>query len=472
MINAQTRRLQYLFCDLVATEIAVLLFDIYRYFVHESVNHAYVSLEQYLCYRMLLLSQICIPLMMMGLYYLSGYYNKIFVKSRISEIITTIKTAFFGTLIVFFVQLINDLSSDRVHDYMLFIVLFALLFVLVYLPRVVITSRSLKLVRTEKLSFPALMVGFASVPNLRDKLVSIQHTTGIRAVAYIDGSKTGEFCIDGCRKVQAHDIITQVRALDVKNVVIFQHPEGMEAVLPIIYRLLPEDVAVYILPPESDMIMSRMRQSDVTGEPLMEVSCTQMPQSTLNIKRVSDVAFGMLALLVLAIPMGVIALIVKADSTGPVIYRQRRIGFRRKPFNIFKFRTMRMDAESEGTPRLSSENDSRITRVGRILRKYRLDEIPQFFNVVRGDMSIVGPRPEREYFIKQIMDRAPYYTLLHQVRPGITSWGMVKYGYATSVEQMVERMRYDLLYIENISFAVDMKIILHTAVTVISGKGL
>lgn len=472
MINAQTRRLQYLFCDLVATEIAVLLFDIYRYFVHESVNHAYVSLEQYLCYRMLLLSQICIPLMMMGLYYLSGYYNKIFVKSRISEIITTIKTAFFGTLIVFFVQLINDLSSDRVHDYMLFIVLFALLFVLVYLPRVVITSRSLKLVRTEKLSFLALMVGFASVPNLRDKLVSIQHTTGIRAVAYIDGSKTGEFCIDGCRKVQAHDIITQVRALDVKNVVIFQHPEGMEAVLPIIYRLLPEDVAVYILPPESDMIMSRMRQSDVTGEPLMEVSCTQMPQSTLNIKRVSDVAFGMLALLVLAIPMGVIALIVKADSTGPVIYRQRRIGFRRKPFNIFKFRTMRMDAESEGTPRLSSENDSRITRVGRILRKYRLDEIPQFFNVVRGDMSIVGPRPEREYFIKQIMDRAPYYTLLHQVRPGITSWGMVKYGYATSVEQMVERMRYDLLYIENISFAVDMKIILHTAVTVISGKGL
>ena len=472
MINAQTRRLQYLFCDLVATEIAVLLFDIYRYFVHESVNHAYVSLEQYLCYRMLLLSQICIPLMMMGLYYLSGYYNKIFVKSRISEIITTIKTAFFGTLIVFFVQLINDLSSDRVHDYMLFIVLFALLFVLVYLPRVVITSRSLKLVRTEKLSFPALMVGFASVPNLRDKLVSIQHTTGIRAVAYIDGSKTGEFYIDGCRKVQAHDIITQVRALDVKNVVIFQHPEGMEAVLPIIYRLLPEDVAVYILPPESDMIMSRMRQSDVTGEPLMEVSCTQMPQSTLNIKRVSDVAFGMLALLVLAIPMGVIALIVKADSTGPVIYRQRRIGFRRKPFNIFKFRTMRMDAESEGTPRLSSENDSRITRVGRILRKYRLDEIPQFFNVVRGDMSIVGPRPEREYFIKQIMDRAPYYTLLHQVRPGITSWGMVKYGYATSVEQMVERMRYDLLYIENISFAVDMKIILHTAVTVISGKGL
>lgn len=107
-----------------------------------------------------------------------------------------------------------------------------------------------------------------------------------------------------------------------------------------------------------------------------------------------------------------------------------------------------------------------------MLRKYRLDELPQFLNVARGDMSIVGPRPEREYFIDQIVQRAPFYTLLHQVRPGITSWGMVKYGYATSVDQMVERLRYDLLYIENISFAVDMKIILHTAVTVISGKGL
>lgn len=472
MTNSTTQRIKYIFCDFIATETAVLLFDVYRYYVQESVNHDFVSLGAYLGFKMLVLGQIFIPLMMMALYYLSGYYNKMFVKSRISELITTFKTAFFGTLVVFFVQLINDLSSDRIHDYMLFFVLFGLLFVLVYIPRVIITSRALKRVREEHLSFPAIMVGFGSVEGLKEKLVSIQHTTGIRAVAYVDGTSDGAFNIDNCRRIDSSDLTKYIKKFGVRNVVIFQHSDGIETALPIIHTLLPLDVAIYLLPPESDMLMARTKLSNVTGEPLIEVSCTQMPQSTVNIKRASDIAASVFALLLLALPMSLIALAVKLDSPGPVIYRQKRIGFRRKPFYILKFRTMRTDAEADGTPLLSTRNDNRITKVGRILRKYRLDELPQFLNVVRGDMSIVGPRPEREYFIDQIVKRAPFYTLLHQVRPGITSWGMVKYGYATSVDQMVERLRYDLLYIENISFAVDMKIILHTAVTVISGKGL
>lgn len=467
-----SQRIKYILCDFFATEIAVLLFDIYRYFVQESVNHDFVTLGDYLGFKMLVLGQVFIPLMMMALYYLSGYYNKMFVKSRISELITTFKTAFFGTLIVFFVQLINDLSSDRIHDYMLFFMLFGLLFVLVYIPRVIITSRSLRRVREEKLSFPSIVIGFGYIEGLREKLVSIQHTTGIRAVAYVDGSSDATFRIDNCRRIDESQLIDSINKLGVRNVVIFQHPDGLEATLPVIHTLLPTDVAVYLMSPQSDMLMSRTKLSNVTGEPLIEVSCTQMPQSTLNIKRVSDIMVSVFALIVLALPMCFIALAVKLDSKGPVIYRQKRIGFRRKPFYILKFRTMRTDAESSGTPLLSTKNDSRITKVGRVLRKYRLDELPQFLNVARGDMSIVGPRPEREYFIDQIVQRAPFYTLLHQVRPGITSWGMVKYGYATSVDQMVERLRYDLLYIENISFAVDMKIILHTAVTVISGKGL
>lgn len=472
MTNYSIQRIKYIVCDFVATEFAVLFFDIYRYYAQESVNHDFVTLSDYLGFKMLLLGQIFIPLMMMGLYYLSGFYNKMFVKSRISELITTFKTAFFGTLIVFFVQLINDLSSDRIHDYMLFFVLFGLLFVLVYIPRILITSHALRRVREERLSFPAVIVGFGHVDGLREKLVSIQHTTGIRAVAYVDGSPDSSFNINNCRCIDSADLCTYIEKFGVSNVVIFQHSDGIESALPIIHALLPMDVAIYLMPPESDMLMSRTKLSNVTGEPLIEVSCTQMPQSIVNIKRVSDIVASLFALVFLALPMSLIALAVKLDSPGPVIYRQKRIGFRRKPFNILKFRTMRTDAEAGGTPLLSALNDNRVTKVGRILRKYRLDELPQFLNVVKGDMSIVGPRPEREYFIDQIVKRAPFYTLLHQVRPGITSWGMVKYGYATSVDQMVERLRYDLLYIENISFAVDMKIILHTAVTVISGKGL
>ena len=153
-----------------------------------------------------------------------------------------------------------------------------------------------------------------------------------------------------------------------------------------------------------------------------------------------------------------------------MIYRQRRIGIHHKPFTIYKFRTMRTDAEAAG-PQLSGENDPRVTKVGRVMRKYRIDELPQFWNVLKGDMSLVGPRPEREYFIRQIVKEAPYYTLVHQVRPGITSWGMVKYGYASTVGQMVERTRFDLIYLSNMSTMVDIKILIHTLKTVMTGKG-
>ncbi len=165
------------------------------------------------------------------------------------------------------------------------------------------------------------------------------------------------------------------------------------------------------------------------------------------------------------------AIIIKRQSPGPVIYRQTRIGRHKRPFNILKFRSMRVDAETNG-PSLSTVDDPRVTPVGRFMRKYRIDELPQFWNVLRGDMSLVGPRPEREFYIRRILERAPYYSLIHQVRPGITSWGMVKYGYASSVEQMIERMKYDLLYIENLSFGVDIKIIFYTFNTVITGKGV
>ena len=185
----------------------------------------------------------------------------------------------------------------------------------------------------------------------------------------------------------------------------------------------------------------------------------------------SSASNSLIALVILFIPMLIVALTIKIDSKGPVFYSQERVGYKQKKFNILKFRSMTTDAEKSG-PQLSSENDSRITKLGRILRKYRIDELPQFWNVLKGDMSLVGPRPEREYFIHKIVEKAPYYTLVHQVRPGITSWGMVKYGYAKNVDEMILRLRYDLIYLTNISILVDLKIIIYTVKTVFTGRGM
>ncbi|MBQ1798722.1 MAG: exopolysaccharide biosynthesis polyprenyl glycosylphosphotransferase [Muribaculaceae bacterium] len=205
----------------------------------------------------------------------------------------------------------------------------------------------------------------------------------------------------------------------------------------------------------------------------MDVSSATLSDGATNVKRLFDVVASAIMLALLAPFTAVMALLIKLDSKGPVFYRQQRVGMHNKPFNIIKFRSMVHDAEPAGSePRLSSNNDPRITRIGHWMRKYRIDELPQFWNVLVGDMSIVGPRPERPYYVEQILKRSPHYALLHQVRPGITSMGMVKYGYATTVAQMVERMRYDLIYVENMSLLNDVKIMVYTVRTIFTGQGM
>jgi len=183
-----------------------------------------------------------------------------------------------------------------------------------------------------------------------------------------------------------------------------------------------------------------------------------------------DWVISILALVILFPVFVIIGLAVSMTSKGPVFFLQERIGWHGKPFKIIKFRTMVLDAEKAG-PQLSRSDDPRITSVGKFLRKSRLDELPQFFNVVKGDMSLVGPRPERSHFISKIMERAPHYRHLQKVRPGITSWGQVKYGYAENVDQMIQRLRFDLIYIENMSVALDFKILFYTVITVLRGRG-
>jgi lipopolysaccharide/colanic/teichoic acid biosynthesis glycosyltransferase len=165
-----------------------------------------------------------------------------------------------------------------------------------------------------------------------------------------------------------------------------------------------------------------------------------------------------------------IYILVWCTSEGPAIYRQERIGLYGRTFQILKFRTMTVRAESS-TPLLSADDDPRITPIGRFLRKYRLDELPQMWNILRGDMSIVGPRPERRYFIEQIEQQAPYYCLLYKIRPGLTSWGPIKVGYTDTLEKMIRRLNYDIVYMENMSLSLDIKILFHTIGVIVDGKG-
>jgi exopolysaccharide biosynthesis polyprenyl glycosylphosphotransferase len=219
-----------------------------------------------------------------------------------------------------------------------------------------------------------------------------------------------------------------------------------------------------------ELLSGSLKMTNIYGALFIELNRDVMPLWQQAIKRFLDISLSVLAIIML-LPMYIIsAILVKFSSPGPIFFLQERIGLNNKPFQIIKFRTMYVNSEANG-PQLSSSNDSRITPVGRFMRKTRLDEFPQFINVILGHMSLVGPRPERQFYIDQIVQHEPQYVLLNRVRPGITSWGQVKYGYAENVEQMLDRMKYDLLYINNRSIALDLKILFYTVAIVIKAKG-
>jgi exopolysaccharide biosynthesis polyprenyl glycosylphosphotransferase len=264
------------------------------------------------------------------------------------------------------------------------------------------------------------------------------------------------------------DIVYKNKA---SEVIIALEKENHDLLVDVISRLENKGIGLKIVPDLYEILSGQARTSQLYGIPLIDIMPELMPEWEKKLKRISDVVISFL-ILVLTLPMSFfVAIAIKLNSKGPVLFKQERIGMNGKKFKIYKFRSMYQDAEKNTGPVWSTKNDPRVTRVGKILRKLRIDEIPQFVNVLKGEMSLVGPRPERPYFVEQLSGQIPYYQRRLKVRPGITGWAQVKHKYDESIEDVKVKLRYDLFYIENMSLRMDIKILARTILVVLFGKG-
>ena len=471
-MNQNAQRIRYILGDLLATAAGWLSFYIYRFDITGFLTVP--TLREYLTLPQVELNLILGPLAWLALYAFSGYYQNPYFKSQTNELQVTFWTVVVGTLVAFFAMVIDDVPfiNDEniallkiVHispkTYLqILLTMFGCVFVPVYLVRYFITHRVNSRIQSGRLGLRTLLIGEGKAAQLLQReLKAEKRQNGYLILRTVPDNAT----IDEIRRaVEEHHIEAFLLAPERHDARIINHR---------VYELLPFELPIRMKASNEEILNGQVHTDSLTSLPMIQYSTDLLSPFKRNLKRLADILCSALALILLSPLFLVVAFIIRRDSPGPVFFSQERIGRSGKPFHIYKFRSMRTDAEKDG-PRLSSTIDRRITRVGRYLRKYRIDELPQFWNVLRGDMSLVGPRPERDYYIRQIMDIAPYYSKLLQVRPGITSWGMVKYGYASTIFQMVERMRYDLMYINNCSIAVDLKILGFTVRTVLTGKGI
>lgn len=417
------------------------------------------------------LGTIFIPMLWVFIYYLQGTYINVKRLSRFRVLSLHVSATLIGTIFIFFTFLLDDDIVGYQQYYQSVIVLFATHFTITLVPRLLYVTILVSRLHRGINGFKTLMIGgsekavavFEELGQLKHK---DNHFIGFVNINGVDKK------LEGRLKYLGHaDQLENILAdNEVEEVIIALDSTEHDKLRSILTKVDERNVVIKILPDTYDILAGSVKTSNIKGALLMEVATENMPIWQQTLKRFLDVFISLTALIILLPMYLILALIVKFSSTGPIFFTQERIGLNGKPFKIIKYRTMFVGAEKNG-PQLSSSNDPRITPIGKFLRKTRLDEFPQFYNVLIGDMSLVGPRPERQFYIDQIVQVEPQYLHLNKVRPGITSWGQVKYGYAENVDQMLARMKYDLLYLKNRTLALDFKIMLYTVLIIFKGSG-
>lgn len=466
-MNKKDLHFKYLIYDFFTAMVVWILFMIFR----KTVNDAQVfeNIKLFVPNFNYLSSLAIYPFACLFIHYLSGFYLNSENKTQGKIFISTLVTSVIISISIFFALMLDDIVISYEYYYYSLLVLFGLQFLFTYVTRSIIWAGIQKKYSTKRWKTNTIIIGTgqkaAKMALEIEKNSKKNHVVGFVAVDNI-------VAIDK-EKILGH--IPQLEHImheyNIEEAIISLDNADEQKLFNYINVLYRYNINIRFTPRLYEILTGSARIGSMGINPLVSITHINMSDWEISIKRFLDISVSIVAL-ILMVPLFIyFAIAIKADSKGPVFYKQERIGRHGIPFDIIKFRTMQQGAEN-GTPKLSSATDERITKIGRILRKYRIDELPQFWNILKGEMSLVGPRPERKYYINQIIEEAPYYCLLYKIRPGLTSWGPIKIGYSDTIEKMIERLNYDIIYMENMSLLNDFKILALTSEIIFRGKGV